>query len=118
MGETTDTEPSDIDAKRLREEREGLMQEFSNFGKEVDFGVARIWLGDVNQWPGFFYEFFGSLLTGILVSIGAPYWHDLLRALANLRHAKKRGEGDKGKTGKTMVLVPGGVVEATEEEVK
>ena len=118
MGETTDTEPSDIDAKRLREERERLTQELSNFGKEVDFGVARIWLGDVNQWPGFFYEFFGSLLTGILVSIGAPYWHDLLRALANLRHAKKRGEGDKGKTGKTMVLVPGGVMEATEEETK
>jgi hypothetical protein len=31
------------------------------------------------------YEFFGSLLTGILVSIGAPYWHDLLQALSSLR---------------------------------
>jgi len=27
------------------------------------------------------YEFFGSLLTGILVSIGAPYWHGVLQAL-------------------------------------
>lgn len=31
------------------------------------------------------YEFFGSLLTGILVSIGAPYWHDILQALSSLR---------------------------------
>jgi len=33
----------------------------------------------------FIYEFFGSLLTGILVSIGAPYWHDILQALSSLR---------------------------------
>ena len=38
---------------------------------------------------GFFYEFLGSLLTGILLSIGAPYWHDLLRALGNLRNPEK-----------------------------
>jgi hypothetical protein len=31
------------------------------------------------------YEFLGSLLTGILVSIGAPYWHDVLQALSSLR---------------------------------
>jgi len=36
----------------------------------------------------FMYEFSGSLLTGILVSIGAPYWHDLLQALAALRPGK------------------------------
>ena len=118
MAEAPDTETSDNDAKRLREEREALMQELSNFGKEVDFGVARIWLGDVNSWPDFFYEFFGSLLTGIIVSIGAPYWHDLLRALSNLRHAKKRGEGEKGKTGKALVMVPGGGLEAREGETK
>jgi hypothetical protein len=35
------------------------------------------------------YEFFGSLLTGILVSIGAPYWHDLLQALSSLRSTPK-----------------------------
>jgi hypothetical protein len=31
------------------------------------------------------FEFLGSLLTGILVSIGAPYWHDILQALSSLR---------------------------------
>jgi hypothetical protein len=36
----------------------------------------------------FMYEFWGSLLTGILVSIGAPYWHDILQALAALRPDK------------------------------
>lgn len=38
----------------------------------------------------FTYEFFGSLLTGILVSIGAPYWHDILQALAALRPDKAK----------------------------
>jgi hypothetical protein len=35
------------------------------------------------------YEFFGSLLTGIIVSIGAPYWHDILQALSSLRSTTK-----------------------------
>lgn len=38
----------------------------------------------------FVYEFMGSLLTGILVSIGAPYWHDILQALASLRPDKAK----------------------------
>jgi hypothetical protein len=36
------------------------------------------------------YEFFGSLLTGIIVSIGAPYWHDFLQALVALRPGKAK----------------------------
>src|SRR5260370_2551444 len=41
---------------------------------------------DAQSAPGILmYEFFGSLLTGILVSIGAPYWHDLLQALSSLQ---------------------------------
>jgi hypothetical protein len=35
------------------------------------------------------YEFLGSLPTGILVSIGASYWHDILRALSSLRSTAK-----------------------------
>lgn len=38
----------------------------------------------------FLYEFLGSLLTGILVSIGAPYWHDILQALSALRPDKAK----------------------------
>jgi hypothetical protein len=36
------------------------------------------------------YEFFGSLLTGIIVSIGAPYWHDFLQALVAFRPGKAK----------------------------
>jgi len=46
------------------------------------------WKGEKSPLQTFLYEFFGSLLTGILVSIGAPYWHDFLQALANFRPAK------------------------------
>lgn len=65
------------------------------FLTDVGFGVGRIWRASppsgttekTQQDPlqVFAYEFFGSLLTGILVSIGAPYWHDLLQALSSLR---------------------------------
>jgi|GEM_PF-4465996 len=44
---------------------------------------------DSIKWYEVFYEFFGSLVTAILISIGAPYWHDLLRALASLRRPKQ-----------------------------
>jgi hypothetical protein len=51
---------------------------------------------DAQSVPGtLIYEFFGSLLTGILVSIGAPYWHDILQALSSLRST---GSAAKAKT--------------------
>jgi hypothetical protein len=57
------------------------------FLADVNFGVGRVWRqGNPPMGGGaFLYEFFGSLMTGILVSVGAPYWHDLLRTLSNLR---------------------------------
>jgi hypothetical protein len=44
--------------------------------------------GTKSPFEVFIYEFGGSLLTGILVSIGAPYWHDILQALSALRPDK------------------------------
>jgi len=71
-----------------------------SFLTDVSFGVGRIWQarpaqdhsGQTPRAPFqiFVYEFFGSLLTGILVSIGAPYWHDILQALSALRPDKAR----------------------------
>jgi len=65
------------------------------FLTDVSFGVGRIWRANPPSYNTdqrqrdafqiFMYEFFGSLLTGILVSIGAPYWHDILQALSSLR---------------------------------
>ena len=91
-----------VEAEKLKEtkmeldkRRAELSKQIEVFQGEVAFGMGRIWkerekssdgkpegLGDLMF---FLYEFLGSLLTGILVSIGAPYWHDILRALANLR---------------------------------
>jgi len=69
-----------------------------SFLTDISFGVGRIWQAkacqdDSNQaqrtpFHNFAYEFLGSLLTGILVSIGAPYWHDILQALSSLRPDK------------------------------
>jgi hypothetical protein len=71
-----------------------------SFLTDVSFGVGRIWQskpmqdksGEAQRTPSqvFVYEFFGSLLTGILVSIGAPYWHDILQALSALRPDKAK----------------------------
>jgi len=72
-----------------------------SFLTDVSFGVGRIWQarpaqdnsgGQTQGTPLriFVYEFFGSLLTGILVSIGAPYWHDILQALSSLRPDKAK----------------------------
>jgi hypothetical protein len=75
--------------KTLQQQRNALQKQIQHFRGEVAFGIGKIWTERVTWWPGFLYEFLGSLLTGILVSIGAPYWHDLLRALTALRQPKK-----------------------------
>jgi len=69
------------------------------FLTDVSFGVGRVWRANGQNEAGnekksaefFLYEFLGSLLTGIMVSIGAPYWHDILQALSSLRPDKANG---------------------------
>ncbi len=72
----------------LARQRDNLRTEFEAFKGDVSFGIGRIWRNDSQSPPDLFYEFFGSLLTGILISIGAPYWHDLLRMLSSARSGK------------------------------
>ena len=65
-----------------------VKQDLTLLQADVNFGIGAIWTTDK---PNFWFcvkEFIGSLLTGIFVSIGAPYWHDLLRALSSLRSSK------------------------------
>lgn len=78
------TSQSEID-KQSR----ALRGNMETFLADVNFGVGRVWRQGNPPIDGgaLVYEFLGSLLTGILVSVGAPYWHDLLRALSNLRNA-------------------------------
>ena len=59
---------------------------------DVSFGIGKAWREIGSQRPqgvrGWGIEFIGAFLTGILVSVGAPYWHDLLESLASLRKPK------------------------------
>jgi hypothetical protein len=72
--------------KKLQDESKAFQDSTHTFLADVSFGVGRLWKeGPDIKLSVFLYELLGSLVTGILVSIGAPYWHDLLRALAGLR---------------------------------
>jgi len=92
--------------EELEERTQAILKQLENFRTDISFGVGRIWRGPPEpdppkkekDWLGFLlYELLGSLLTGILVGIGAPYWHDLLRALAGIRRRPK-------KTARTAVI--------------
>ena len=87
------TKEEELNAKEgeLAKQREDILRQVRHFQGEVSFGIGKIWTETPKKGHevGFLlFEFLGSLLTGILVSIGAPYWHDLLRALTNLRKDK------------------------------
>jgi hypothetical protein len=75
----------------LGQETQEFMKQLVDFQKNVSFGVGRVWMKPppaqtaLQSWRFMATEFFGSLLTGVLISIGAAYWHDLLRSLASLR---------------------------------
>ena len=40
----------------------------------------------------YFYKFIGLAMTALLISLGAPFWFDLLNKLVNLRAAGKPPE--------------------------
>lgn len=96
-GETGEGRSEEVDIelekKELEERTQAIFEQLERFQADISFGVGRIWRDppeEEKNWLGFFlYEFLGSLLTGIFISIGAPYWHDLLRALAAIRRPKK-----------------------------
>lgn len=74
-------------AKRqeLADHRQEWQAELERFRQEVDFGIGEIWTMKDAGWGNVLYAIIGSLLTGVLASVGAPYLHDLLRALASFR---------------------------------
>jgi hypothetical protein len=75
--------------KDLEQQRQKLKDKFFHIRGEVNFGIGKIYSEKVGL-IGFLYEFFGSLLTGILISIGAPYWHDILRVFTEMREMRKK----------------------------
>lgn len=82
----------DTEAAKEKNELEKQFQQqkdkFFKLRRDIHFGVGKIWSGEVDTPQQFFYEFFGSLLTGLLISIGAPYWQDILRMFSELRKKK------------------------------
>ncbi len=90
--EAEEQNQEDLEKQReaLEKQREAVLGQISHFRGEVTFGVGRIWTDQTATWLDFFYEFFGALLTGFLVSIGAPYWHDLLGLMVRARAGKGR----------------------------
>jgi len=84
-----DDDPAGDQAVALAAEREMFRQELESFTTDVDFGVGRVYDTTVPLGPrGLLDELVGSLLTGVLVSIGAPHWHDLLSTLNRVRPSK------------------------------
>jgi hypothetical protein len=77
--------------EKLDAETQAFMKQLADFQKNVGFGIGRIWtdypgkLQGGAAWKFFALEFLGSSMTAILISIGAAYWHDLLRALTSLK---------------------------------
>jgi len=71
----------------LAEARAQFGERVKSFTSEVNFGVGRVW----RQTPplptkaSWIYEFLGALMSGLLVSVGAPYWHDILESFGSLR---------------------------------
>jgi len=70
-----------------QEELQAFMRDFGLATADIGFGVGALWRAKTENLNlvMLLYEFFGSLLTGVLISIGAPYWHDALRTLVSLR---------------------------------
>ena len=91
--------PSQPDATKrpteadLRQARAAFGQSVTHFVNDVSFGVGRIWqkgggdppLDPIDTLPEFLVEFLGAAFTGLLVSVGAPYWNDLLNSLSSMR---------------------------------
>ena len=94
---------SDEEQTKLNKDTRDFMNKLASFQKDVAFGVGRIWswkaweqekdkaaqekvkFGKLRKLEFAAVEFLGSLMTGVLISIGAAYWHDLLRELTSFR---------------------------------
>ena len=78
----------------------GFMQKNSRNASDVSDILTGAGIQIANGWPqGFNWrQFFGVLVSGALLSLGAPFWFNSLKTLANLRPtlaAKVNAEGDR-----------------------
>ncbi|MBK7407801.1 MAG: hypothetical protein IPJ40_06805 [Saprospirales bacterium] len=45
-------------------------------------------------WQGWLHKAFGWLVTAIAISLGAPFWFDMLRKMVNIRSSGKAVDGN------------------------
>jgi hypothetical protein len=87
-----DDRPRSEADENLQKARTAFTAQLSAFMSDVSFGIGKAWRESGSQRPqgvrGWAVEFIGAFLTGIFVSVGAPYWHDLLEGLTSLRKSK------------------------------
>lgn len=88
-----------------------LRSELEHLGLPIGWQKASDDYVDPREVPtdaqGWFYKILGLLLTTIAVSLGAPFWFDLLNKLVNLRGAGKESDRIyKGKGGRAGVPGP------------
>jgi hypothetical protein len=87
-----DDRPRSEAEENLQRARIAFTAQLSAFMSDVSFGIGKAWSETGSQRPqgmrGWAIEFVGAFLTGVLVSVGAPYWHDVLERLTSLRRPK------------------------------
>jgi hypothetical protein len=77
--------------EKLDSDTQTIMKNLVAFQKNARFGIGRFWTEDLSSlrsgdlWKFSAFEFLGSLMTAVLISIGAAYWHDLLQTLTSLK---------------------------------
>jgi hypothetical protein len=87
-----DTGSEAAQRQKLNADTQDFMKQLADFQKNVNFGIGRIWTGapadstEAAAWAFFLREFLGSLMTAVLISIGAAYWHDLLQTLSSWKN--------------------------------
>lgn len=87
-----ETVPNRATLEKRQQNLESMVLETS---RDLSFGMGRIYKNkDLTAWI-VLYELLGALLTGLLISIGAPYLHDLLRSLTEVRNRVKESKPAK-----------------------
>lgn len=99
LREALDTE-SKLAYEKLKNRSDSLFNAATNLVKE-DLGKANNLLGNQiwsYQWKGFvpfLQSLFGWFLTALAISLGAPFWFDMLNKLMKLRSSSASASGKK-----------------------
>jgi len=84
-----------------------LVDEFSLLREHKKIKSGKIGFTHANKWGYFFrllgHHFFGFLITAIAISLGAPFWYDMLNKLMKLRTAAKQDTNSSNSSGGTSV---------------